>query len=58
MTITESEALAALRQGDIAGLGTLVRLHQLRALRTAYAITDNQVSAEDVVAAAERPLLC
>ncbi|MGI8912373.1 MAG: extracellular solute-binding protein, partial [Chloroflexota bacterium] len=50
MTITESEALAALHQGDITGLGTLVRLHQLCALRTAYAITGNQASAEDIVA--------
>lgn len=46
----ENAAIALLRQGDIAGLEALVRLHQLRALRTAYAITADRQAAEDVVA--------
>jgi len=46
----EREAIAALRQGEIAGLETLIRLHQLRALRTAYAITGDRMAAEDAVA--------
>jgi RNA polymerase sigma-70 factor, ECF subfamily len=50
MAEAEREAVAALQRGDVAGLGTLVRLHQVRALRTAYAITGDQTSAEDAVA--------
>ena len=46
----ERSALVLLRQGDIAGLEALVRLHQVRALRTAYTITGDRQSAEDVVA--------
>ncbi len=46
----EASALALLRQGDIAGLEALVSLHQVRALRTAFAITGDRQSAEDVVA--------
>ncbi len=39
-----------LRSGDIGGLGILVRLHQLRAIRTVYAIVGDRRVAEDVVA--------
>lgn len=49
-TTEESRALALLRQGNVTGLEALVRLHQLRALRTAYAITGVRQAAEDVVA--------
>ncbi|HYP40023.1 MAG TPA: RNA polymerase sigma factor [Chloroflexia bacterium] len=46
----ETRAIVLLRQGDIAGLEALVRLHQVRALRAAYAITGDRHAAEDVVA--------
>jgi RNA polymerase sigma-70 factor (ECF subfamily) len=39
-----------LRQGDIAGLEALVRIHQVRAMRAAFAITGARHAAEDVVA--------
>lgn len=39
-----------MRQGDIAGLEYLVRLHQLPALRLAYALTRDEQAAEDAVA--------
>ncbi len=46
----EREAIVALRRGDIAGLETLARLHQVRALRAAHAILGERQAAEDVVA--------
>lgn len=46
----EQKAIEQLMQGDIEGLETLVQLHQLRALRTAYVITKSREMAEDVVA--------
>lgn len=46
----EQKAIEQLKQGDIKGLETLVQLHQLRALRTAYVITKSREMAEDVVA--------
>ncbi len=46
----EAKAIILLRQGDIAGLEALVRIHQVRALRAAYAITGDRHAAEDVVA--------
>lgn len=46
----EQRAIDQLKQGDIKGLETLVQLHQLRALRTAYVITKSREMAEDVVA--------
>jgi RNA polymerase sigma-70 factor, ECF subfamily len=49
---TEKDAIEALRDGNIAGLATLVRLHQLRALRTAFGITGDRGGAEDVVSEA------
>ncbi|MGI8687738.1 MAG: RNA polymerase sigma factor [Thermomicrobiales bacterium] len=48
----EREAIAALQRGDIGGLEALVRLHQLRAVRTSFAITGDRETAEDVVAEA------
>jgi RNA polymerase sigma-70 factor (ECF subfamily) len=47
---TEQCAINALRNGDIKGLETLVRLYQLRAIRAAYGITGDRHAAEDVVA--------
>lgn len=46
----EQNAIEQLKQGHIEGLETLVRLHQLRAIRAAYAITNNREMAEDIVA--------
>jgi RNA polymerase sigma-70 factor (ECF subfamily) len=48
----ESRAIARLKQGDIAGLETLVRAYQLRAARTAYLIVRDGGLAEDIVQAA------
>src|SRR6185437_6557260 len=50
MDRAEQAAITALQHGDIGGLETLVRRHQLRALRAAYAITGDHMAAEDVVA--------
>ena len=50
MNDQEREAIIALRGGNIRGLEALVRLHQLRALRTAYNITGDRQLAEDIVA--------
>lgn len=46
----EQKAIEKLKQGHIKGLEALVQLHQLRAIRTAYAITNSREIAEDVVA--------
>ncbi|MBE3119263.1 MAG: RNA polymerase subunit sigma-24, partial [Candidatus Atribacteria bacterium] len=45
----ESEAIARLKEGDISGLETLVKVHQLKAVRTAYLIVRDYFLAEDVV---------
>jgi RNA polymerase sigma-70 factor (ECF subfamily) len=45
----ESEAIARLKSGDIAGLETLVKLYQERALRASYLISYDYALAEDVV---------
>lgn len=45
----ELQAIRALKQGRLEGLEVLVRLHQARALRTAWLITGDRPSAEDVV---------
>jgi len=45
----EADALAALRRKDARGLETLVRMHQLRAVRLAYAVLGERSAAEDVV---------
>jgi RNA polymerase sigma factor (sigma-70 family) len=49
---TEEGAVAAIRRRDIAGLATLVDLHQLKARRTAWLILGDAAAAEDVVAEA------
>jgi RNA polymerase sigma-70 factor (ECF subfamily) len=48
----ESEAIVRLKQGDIGGLETLVRIHQTRAIRASYLISSNYALAEDIVQAA------
>ena len=50
MVEEEERAVALLRQGEIQGLEALVRLHQVRAVRTAFGITGDRQTAEDVVA--------
>jgi len=45
----EEQAIQRLKQGDISGLEALVALHQVRALRTAYLITQDTATAEEVV---------
>ncbi len=47
----EQEAIARLKRGDIGGLEALVKLYQVRAVRTAYLITRDRSTAEDVVQA-------
>lgn len=42
-------AVARLRQGDITGLELLMERYQVKAVRTAYLITRDRASAEDVV---------
>jgi RNA polymerase sigma-70 factor (ECF subfamily) len=48
----EHQAIARLKQGDIEGLETLVRLYQEQAVRAAYLITQDLPLAEDIVQAA------
>lgn len=48
----EDEAIARLQRGDIRGLETLVRLYQMRAVRTAYLITQDLEIAADVMQSA------
>ncbi len=50
--MNEGEAISRLKRGDINGLETLVRQHQVRAVRTAYLITQDRALAEDIVQAA------
>jgi RNA polymerase sigma-70 factor (ECF subfamily) len=45
----ESQDIARLKQGDLAGLDNLLERHQLRAIRTAYLIVLDRPLAEDVV---------
>ena len=45
----ERRAITRLKQGDLAGLETLVQTYQLPALRAAYLITGDAALAEDVV---------
>jgi RNA polymerase sigma factor (sigma-70 family) len=46
----QDAAILELQRGDLAGLAVLVKLHQLKALRTAYGILGDRAAAEDVVA--------
>ena len=48
----EQQAITRLRQGDISGLETLVRVYQVRAIRAAYLIVRDRSHAEDIVQAA------
>jgi RNA polymerase sigma-70 factor (ECF subfamily) len=50
--LNERDAIDRLKRGDINGLEALVRQHQVKAVRTAYLITQDQALAEDVVQAA------
>ena len=43
------QAIARLKQGDLAGLDTLVMLYQLQAVRTTYLIVGDRPLAEDIV---------
>jgi len=45
----EREAISRLKQGDINGLEVLVRMYQVKAIRTAHLITRDLSLAEDVV---------
>jgi RNA polymerase sigma factor (sigma-70 family) len=45
----EARAIAALLRKDASGLEALVRLHQARAVRLAYAVIGDRAAAEDVV---------
>jgi RNA polymerase sigma-70 factor (ECF subfamily) len=47
--MTEAEAIAALRKGNIAGLEFLVTSYQVRAVRAAYLITRDLATAQEVV---------
>jgi len=47
--LDEQQAIRKLKQGDISGLEYLVQIHQVKALRTAYLITQDIGLAEDVV---------
>lgn len=49
MRMDERTAVERLKRGDIGGLETLVRIHQIRAVRAAYLIVRNRPLAEDVV---------
>ena len=50
MNYGEQDSIVALKGGDIGGLEALVAIYQLRAIRTAFAITGDRHVAEDVVA--------
>lgn len=50
--MNEQQAVARLKQGDIGGLETLVRVYGVRAVRAAALITHDQPLAEDIVQAA------
>jgi RNA polymerase sigma-70 factor, ECF subfamily len=47
--VDERQAIESLKQGQVAGLETLVALYQLRALRAAYLIVRDRALAEDLV---------
>lgn len=49
MNTDERQAVERCRAGDPAGLEFLVQTHQLRALRVAYLITGDRMTAEDAV---------
>lgn len=47
--MNDQQAIARLKRGDINGLSTLISRYQVRAIRTAYLITQDAALAEDVV---------
>jgi RNA polymerase sigma-70 factor (ECF subfamily) len=49
VTPTDHEAVRRLKRGDISGLEVLVRRYQVRAVRAAFLITQDEPTAEDVV---------
>lgn len=49
--LDDNEAVARLKRGDIGGLAALVERYQVRAVRTAYLVTQDRPLAEDVVQA-------
>jgi RNA polymerase sigma-70 factor (ECF subfamily) len=48
----EREAIGRLRRGEIGGLEVLVRLHQTRAMRTAYLVVRDSGLAQEIVQSA------
>src|SRR3990170_4599719 len=44
----DGEAIRRLKRGDIGGLETLVSLYQVKAVRAAYLVTQDEAMAEDV----------
>jgi RNA polymerase sigma-70 factor (ECF subfamily) len=50
--LDDLEAIQRMKRGDIGGLAALVERYQVRAVRTAFLITQDQALAEDVVQAA------
>jgi RNA polymerase sigma-70 factor (ECF subfamily) len=50
--VDDLQAILALKRGDLGGLETLVRRHQLRAIRAAYLIVRDRALAEDIVQSA------
>ena len=49
MTLDDDEAVRRLKSGDIGGLQILVRRYQVRAVRAAFLVTQDEPLAEDVV---------
>lgn len=47
--LNDQQAIARLKRGDINGLSALITRYQVRAIRTAYLITQDAALAEDVV---------
>lgn len=45
----DQDAIRRLKNGDISGLETLIANHQIKALRTAYLIVQDEFLAEDIV---------
>jgi len=49
VTLDDDEAVRRMKSGDIGGLEILVRRHQVRAVRAAFLVTQDEPLAEDVV---------
>jgi len=48
----DGEAIRRLKRGDMGGMETLVSRYQVKAVRTAFLVTHDVATAEDVVAEA------